>query len=107
MKRQAEYDNATMLNLHDTHGLGRQCLVQGDGETSLLNNGNKDDQTNQCSEAHAKGLRVFKKLQRDIKNENSKLLQEQLDMVALYLFPVIFIVFNLFYWPYYLILIHW
>ena len=35
--------------------------------------------------------------------ENSRRLEERVDRVALLLFPLIFLVFNLVYWPYYLL----
>ena len=34
--------------------------------------------------------------------EKSRRLQEKVDRIALLLFPLIFLVFNLIYWPYYL-----
>ena len=34
--------------------------------------------------------------------EKSKRLQERVDSIAMYLFPCIFLAFNLIYWPYYL-----
>ena len=38
----------------------------------------------------------------DYQVEKSKRLQEKVDSIALYLFPCIFLLFNLIYWPYYL-----
>ena len=52
-------------------------------------------------------LRVAKQLKKDMKAENHKRVQECVDRVAMYLFPCIFIIFNLCYWPYYLIFIDW
>lgn len=104
MSRQAQFENVALLNVHSTE---RQCLVERDGETALLNNGNKDDQPPQINAAHAQGMRVLKQLKKDMKNERSKQVQEQVDIVAMYLFPVIFLFFNLLYWPYYLMFIEW
>jgi hypothetical protein len=40
---------------------------------------------------------------KDRKNEQHKVLQERVDTAAMYLFPMIFAIFNACYWPYYLI----
>ena len=44
----------------------------------------------------------LKILRRDMTVETSKRLQEKVDRTALLLFPLIFLVFNLIYWPFYL-----
>jgi hypothetical protein len=47
--------------------------------------------------------KLLRQLMKDRKNEQHKVLQERVDTVAMYLFPMIFAIFNACYWPYYLI----
>jgi len=47
--------------------------------------------------------RLYMQFKKYVKNEKHEQLQELVDKVAMYLFPFIFIIFNLIYWPYYLI----
>ena len=87
--------------------LGRQCLVRGDGETSLIRNGGRLIEENPLIPQRSESARLYRQIGKDIKNEKSKKLQETVDTVALYLFPCIFVVFNCIYWPYYMIIIDW
>ena len=87
--------------------LGRQCLVRGDGETSLIRNGGRLAEENPLIPQRSESARLYRQIGKDIKNEKSKKLQETVDTVALYLFPCIFVVFNCIYWPYYMIIIDW
>jgi len=107
MQRQMEATRSTSeLNLYrpsENHEGGKQCLVKGDGETAVLRNGGRAE-TQFNAEATANS-RLHRQIKRDVKNEKHKELQELVDKVALYLFPCIFGVFNLIYWPYYLLLI--
>jgi hypothetical protein len=48
--------------------------------------------------------KLLRQLQKDRKNEKHKELQERVDRIAMYLFPMIFAIFNSCYWPYYLIM---
>jgi len=83
---------------------GRQCLVRGDGETSLIRNGGRNlDESQRCPllPNKAESARLYRQLGKDLNNEQSKKLQEKVDKVAMYLFPCIFAVFNCIYWPYY------
>lgn len=107
MQRQMEATRSNSeLNLYrpaETHEGGKQCLVKGDGETSVLRNGGKAEAPF-CPESN--NARLNRQIKRDVKNEKHKELQELVDKVALYLFPCLFMVFNLIYWPYYLVPIH-
>jgi len=107
LQRQMEATRSTSeLNLYqpnETTDIGKQCLVKGDGETSVVRNGGRGETS---FTADSGNTRLHRQIKRDVKNEKHKELQELVDKVALYLFPCIFIVFNLIYWPYYLVLIH-
>jgi len=107
LQRQMEATRSTSeLNLYQPNentDVGKQCLVKGDGETSVVRNGGRGETS---FTADSGNTRLHRQIKRDVKNEKHKELQELVDKVALYLFPCIFIVFNLIYWPYYLVLIH-
>jgi len=107
LQRQMEATRSTSeLNLYqptENTDLGKQCLVKGDGETSVVRNGGRGETS---FTGEPVNTRLHRQIKRDVKNEKHKELQELVDKVALYLFPCIFIVFNLIYWPYYLVLIH-
>ena len=49
-------------------------------------------------------LLAYRQLQKDVDKVMMKKIQERVDVVAMYLFPAIFLCFNLCYWPYYLLL---
>ena len=93
VQRQMEMDQ---LNLYQPNNSDQPtkncCLVRGDGETTIVKNGENN--------------RLYRQIKKDLKNEKHKQVQEMVDKVAMCLFPCIFIVFNLIYWPYYLVLIH-
>ena len=55
----------------------------------------------------AESARIYRQIGKDMNNEQSKKLQENVDKVAMYLFPLIFVVFNCIYWPYYTFFIYY
>ena len=108
LQRQMEFDRSE-LNLYkpsEHSESGKQCLVKGDGETSLVKNGRREEQSSHGNRPDLQSARLYRQIKKDVKNEKNKQLQELVDKVAMYLFPCIFIIFNLIYWPYYLIFIH-
>ena len=72
-----------------------------DGETSVVSepreegregNGNKEEYL------------AYRQLKKDQQKIMVKKVQEGVDLIAMYVFPGIFLFFNLCYWPYYLLL---
>ena len=106
LQRQMEFDQLNLYKPPEPSDSGKQCLVKGDGETSIVKNGNRDDISGRGKEQDLQSNRLYRQIKKDMKNEKHKQLQELVDKVAMYLFPCIFIIFNLIYWPYYLIFIH-
>ena len=104
LQRQMEFDQLNLYEPGEQSEPGKQCLVKGDGETSILRNGKEQALTRKGQELQSN--RLYRQIKKDMKNEKHKQLQELVDKVAMYLFPCIFIIFNLIYWPYYLIFIH-
>ena len=103
LQRQIEFDHSELNPYKPSE---KQCLVKGDGETSLVKNGRQEEQNSRGNRPDLQSARLYRQIKKDVKNEKNKQLQELVDKVAMYLFPCIFIIFNLIYWPYYLIFIH-
>ena len=106
LQRQIEFDQLNLYKPREEQDPGKQCLVMGDGETSILKNGSREESVMSGRGQDLQSNRLYRQIKKDMKNEKHKQLQELVDKVAMYLFPCIFIIFNLIYWPYYLILIH-
>jgi len=107
LQRQMEFDQLNLYKPPEQPEPGKQCLVKGDGETSIVKNGKRGEHGGGGGGGQdLQSNRLYRQIKKDMKNEKHKQLQELVDKVAMYLFPCIFIIFNLIYWPYYLIFIH-
>ena len=83
-----------------------QTSLNGEDESNFNTNGNPSiSSTREYSRLH--DTKISKQLKEDLKVEKNKKLQENVDSIAMYLFPCIFLVFNSIYWPYYLFYIEY
>ena len=58
--------------------------------------------SNEGSHGSEPKLEVKSSQQHKLKQNTSRKLQDKVDVMAMYIFPAIFIFWNCFYWPYYL-----
>ena len=83
-----------------------QTSLNGEDESNFNKNGNPSiSSSGEDSRLH--NAKISKQLKKDLKAEKNKKLQENVDSIAMYLFPCIFLVFNSIYWPYYLFYIEY
>jgi len=83
-----------------------QTSLNGDDENNFKKNGGGPKLSPQ-DESRTHNAKIIKQLKKDLKVEKNKKLQENVDSIAMYLFPCIFLVFNSIYWPYYLFFIEY
>lgn len=84
----------------------KHTLLNGDDECNHQKNGS-DPEFTPREEAEMHSAKIFKQMRKDLNAEKNKKLQENVDSVAMYIFPCIFIIFNSIYWPYYLFYIEY
>ena len=84
----------------------KHTILDGEDGNNLKKNGGTAEFSLR-EEAEIQNGKMMKQMKKDLKAERNKKLQENVDSVAMYLFPCIFLVFNSIYWPYYLFYIEY
>ena len=84
----------------------QRCLVKSDGDGSMLREEKVMVEKRQEEEdgREEEMITGYKQMNNYADKMKSKKIQEKVDVVAIYVFPTIFVIFNVCYWIYYLIL---